>query len=282
MKNRLLSILFALLAGTGAVFAQSEVTPPAFNGAVIRVFMTRMAATVEKIAIEQQIPADSISPVAGIALQIDKAGNVAEWRYMDNTQEGRDHAEFAPATAATRRAMEKAYDRLGGTWSPATLADGSPVSYTSRMTIRIPVEKIRRAQDADPLLFMGENPDENFHAWAKMRIRYDGRFTEKGVEGVVHVRFYIEPDGRIAIGEVVQSPDERLTKEVLRVIRSLAEQHMTMIIVTHEMAFARDVADRVIFMDGGVIVEQGPAHDVIENPQAERTKQFLARYRENQ
>uniref|UniRef100_UPI003FF034F9 energy transducer TonB n=1 Tax=Alistipes shahii TaxID=328814 RepID=UPI003FF034F9 len=220
MINCLLSILFTLLAGTGAVFAQSEVTPPAFNGAVIRVFMTRMAATVEKIAIEQQIPADSISPVVGIALQIDKAGNVAEWRYMDNTQEGRDHAEFAPATAATRRAMEKAYDRLGGTWSPATLADGSPVSYTSRMTIRIPVEKIRRAQDADPLLFMGENPDENFHAWAKMRIRYDGRFTEKGVEGVVHVRFYIEPDGRIAIGEVVQSPDERLTKEVLRVIRS--------------------------------------------------------------
>ena len=95
MKNRLLSILFVLLAGTGAVFAQSEVTPPAFNGAVIRVFMTRMAATVEKIAIEQQIPADSISPVVGIALQIDKAGNVAEWRYMDNTQEGRDHAEFA-------------------------------------------------------------------------------------------------------------------------------------------------------------------------------------------
>lgn len=195
MINCLLSILFTLLAGTGAVFAQSEVTPPAFNGAVIRVFMTRMAATVEKIAIEQQIPADSISPVVGIALQIDKAGNVAEWRYMDNTQEGRDHAEFAPATAATRRAMEKAYDRLGGTWSPATLADGSPVSYTSRMTIRIPVEKIRRAQDADPLLFMEENPDENFHAWAKMRVRYDGRFTEKGVKGVVHVRFYIEPDG---------------------------------------------------------------------------------------
>jgi len=55
-----------------------------------------------------------------------------------------------------------------------------------------------------------------------------------------------------------------------------------MIIVTHEMAFARDVAGRVIFMDGGVIVEQGPARDVIENPQAERTKQFLARYRENQ
>ena len=57
---------------------------------------------------------------------------------------------------------------------------------------------------------------------------------------------------------------------------------MTMIIVTHEMAFARDVADRVIFMDGGVIVEQGPAHDVIEHPQAERTQQFLSRYRQTQ
>ena len=64
--------------------------------------------------------------------------------------------------------------------------------------------------------------------------------------------------------------------------RAKAISCVTMIIVTHEMAFARDVANRVIFMDGGVIVEQGPAHDVIENPQAERTKQFLARYRENQ
>ena len=82
--------------------------------------------------------------------------------------------------------------------------------------------------------------------------------------------------------EPTSALDPELTGEVLKVIRSLSEQHMTMIIVTHEMAFARDVADRVIFMDGGVIVEQGPAHDVIENPQAERTRQFLARYRENQ
>ena len=68
-----------------------------------------------------------------------------------------------------------------------------------------------------------------------------------------------------------------MTGEVLRVIRSLAEQHTTMVIVTHEMAFARDVADQVIFMDGGVIVEQGPAREVIDHPQQERTRQFLAR-----
>ena len=67
-----------------------------------------------------------------------------------------------------------------------------------------------------------------------------------------------------------------------KVIRSLAEQNTTMIIVTHEMAFARDVADQVIFMDGGVIVEQGPAREVIEHPREERTRQFLARYADNE
>ena len=82
----------------------------------------------------------------------------------------------------------------------------------------------------------------------------------------------------LCFDEPTSALDPELTGEVLRVIRSLAEQHMTMIIVTHEMAFARDVADRVIFMDGGVIVEQGPAHDVIDRPQQERTRQFLSRY----
>ena len=65
------------------------------------------------------------------------------------------------------------------------------------------------------------------------------------------------------------------------IARALAEQKTTMIIVTHEMAFARDVADQVIFMDGGVIVEQGPAHQVIEHPSQERTRQFLSRYAES-
>ena len=68
---------------------------------------------------------------------------------------------------------------------------------------------------------------------------------------------------------------------MLRVIRSLAEQKTTMIIVTHEMAFARDVADQVIFMDGGVIVEQGDARQVIDHPREERTRQFLSHYMES-
>ena len=85
----------------------------------------------------------------------------------------------------------------------------------------------------------------------------------------------------LCFDEPTSALDPELTGEVLKVIRSLAEQRTTMIIVTHEMAFARDVADDVIFMDGGVIVEQGPAREVIENPREERTRQFLSRYSEN-
>ena len=85
----------------------------------------------------------------------------------------------------------------------------------------------------------------------------------------------------LCFDEPTSALDPELTGEVLRVIRELAEQRTTMIIVTHEMAFARDVADQVIFMDGGVIVEQGDARQVIENPQQERTRQFLSRYSEN-
>ena len=82
----------------------------------------------------------------------------------------------------------------------------------------------------------------------------------------------------LCFDEPTSALDPELTGEVLRVIRGLAEQKTTMIIVTHEMAFARDVADQVIFMDGGLIVEQGPARQVIEDPKEERTRQFLSRY----
>ena len=90
----------------------------------------------------------------------------------------------------------------------------------------------------------------------------------------------LKPD-ILCFDEPTSALDPELTGEVLKVIRSLAEQKTTMIIVTHEMAFARDVADQVIFMDGGVIVEQGDPRQVIDHPQEERTKQFLARYSEN-
>ena len=77
--------------------------------------------------------------------------------------------------------------------------------------------------------------------------------------------------------EPTSALDPELTGEVLRVIRSLAEEKMTMVIVTHEMQFARMVADRVVFMDGGCIVEEGTPEQVIDAPQQERTRAFLRR-----
>ena len=87
----------------------------------------------------------------------------------------------------------------------------------------------------------------------------------------------LKPD-ILCFDEPTSALDPELTGEVLKVIRSLAEQKTTMIIVTHEMAFARDVADQVIFMDGGVIVEQGPAREVIDHPKEEPTQHFLSRF----
>lgn len=82
----------------------------------------------------------------------------------------------------------------------------------------------------------------------------------------------------LCFDEPTSALDPELTGEVLRVIKEMAKRHMTMIIVTHEMSFAKEVADEVIFMDKGYIVEKGPAKEVIGNPQMERTKEFLSNY----
>ena len=75
--------------------------------------------------------------------------------------------------------------------------------------------------------------------------------------------------------EVTSALDPELIKEVLDVMRELASEGMTMIVVTHEMGFARDVGDNVVFMDGGVIVEEGPPAQLLDSPREERTRRFL-------
>ena len=80
--------------------------------------------------------------------------------------------------------------------------------------------------------------------------------------------------------EPTSALDPELTGEILKVMRELAQDHMTMVVVTHEMSFARNVADRVIFMDKGLIVEQGDPRNVIDHPENERTKLFLQKIAE--
>ena len=89
----------------------------------------------------------------------------------------------------------------------------------------------------------------------------------------------LEPD-ILCFDEPTSALDPELTGEVLRVIKGLADRDTTMVIVTHEMKFAHDVADQVLFMDNGVIVEQGTPAEVFEHPREERTRQFLLRYHE--
>ena len=152
--------------------------------------------------------------------------------------------------------------------------------YTARQNVMLASELLAK-----------EQPDYKAHKkqiHAQIAAQAEELLTQVGLKEKMDLYPHQLSDGHalqpdiLCFDEPTSALDPELTGEVLRVIRSLSERHMTMIIVTHEMAFARDVADRVIFMDGGVIVEQGPAHDVIEHPQAERTRQFLSRYRQTQ
>ncbi len=86
----------------------------------------------------------------------------------------------------------------------------------------------------------------------------------------------MNPDA-ILFDEPTSALDPELVGEVLAVMRSLADEGMTMVVVTHEMGFAREVADRVLFLDGGVLVEQGPPEEVLSRPQHPRTQDFLRR-----
>jgi len=82
-----------------------------------------------------------------------------------------------------------------------------------------------------------------------------------------HILFFDEPTSAL---------DPEITAGILRLLKDLASEHMTMVIVTHEIEFARNVANRIVFMDGGVVVEEGKPEDVLDNPSNERTKAFLA------
>ena len=216
MKNSILTFCLSAVCWTGA-FAQQELTPPRFNGADVEYFMRRLVGEFEKVVAEQAIPAAELSSRVAVAFKVDTAGRTSEWRFCDNTSEGRDRRDLEPATDATHKAMSEAFSRLNG-WSAALDADGGKTDYTLRLSLRLPLEKIVRKQDPDPLLFLGEDPSKSFREWVTVRVRYDERF--KNVGGRVHIRFYVEPDGKVSLGEVLESPDERLSKEVIRVIRN--------------------------------------------------------------
>ena len=140
-----------------------------------------------------------------------------------------------------------------------------------------------------PLTYLGLSRSERRkrvdEMLAKVHINHRSRHLPQQLSGGQQQRVAIaralatDPE-IIYFDEPTSALDPELTGEVLKVLRDLADRKTTMIIVTHEMHFARDVADRILFMDGGVVVEEGPAKQLIDHPREERTRQFLAHYSE--
>ena len=158
--------------------------------------------------------------------------------------------------------------------------------YTALKNVTLAKELLARERPdfkANKKAFLEEIQQEGLELLTKMGLEQRASHYPSQLSGGQQQRVAIaralalKPD-ILCFDEPTSALDPELTGEVLRVIRGLVEQKTTMIIVTHEMAFARDVADEVMFMDGGLIVERGPARQVIENPQEERTRQFLAGY----
>ena len=111
--------------------------------------------------------------------------------------------------------------------------------------------------------------------------KYPGELSGGEQQRVAIARALAMEPEILLFDEPTSALDPQMVGEVLEVMRTLAKDGLTMIIVTHEMAFARDVADQVIFMDDGYILEQGDPYQVFEHPKEERTRQFLSRFHEN-
>lgn len=139
--------------------------------------------------------------------------------------------------------------------------------------------KARKKDIYEEIRVKGENLLADMGLSAKMDL-YPHQLSGGQCQRVAIARaLALNPD-ILCFDEPTSALDPELTGEVLKVMKELASQQMTMVIVTHEMSFARDVSDKVLFMDGGIILEQGTPKDIFENPKEERTKQFLSHYNE--
>ena len=112
---------------------------------------------------------------------------------------------------------------------------------------------------------------------ADKRDEYPDRLSGGQQQRAAIVRAMAMQPDILLLDEITAALDPELVAEVLDVIRELAAEGMTLVLATHEMGFARDVADRICFLDGGVILEQGPPSELLSDPREERTRQFLQR-----
>lgn len=144
----------------------------------------------------------------------------------------------------------------------------------------------------EPPILIGKRPKEEVYTHAKELLKkmgladkadaYPYQLSGGQQQRVSIARALAMKPKILFFDEPTSALDPELTGEILQVMKELAAEHMTMVIVTHEMSFARDVSSHIIFMDGGVIVEQGNPHELIHNPKEARTKAFLSRFQQSE
>ena len=188
---------------------------------------------------------------------------------LEPPDDGRIYLEGTDITAQTRSDVDFVRRRVGMVFQQFNLFP--------HMTVERNVSIAQRMVLGRP----GEEADAKSHALLERVGLHDklSEYPERlsgGQQQRVAIARALAMDPHVMLfDEVTSALDPELVKEVLDVMRELAAEGMTMIVVTHEMGFARDVADRVVFMDEGVVVEEGEARALLDNPREQRTRQFL-------
>ncbi len=188
---------------------------------------------------------------------------------LEPPDDGRIYLEGADITAHTRTDIDFVRRRVGMVFQQFNLfphmTAGRNVSIAQRMVLGRPREEADAKSRA--LLERVGLRDKLFE--------YPERLSGGQQQRVAIARALAMDPHVMLFDEVTSALDPELVKEVLDVMRELAAEGMTMVVVTHEMGFARDVADRVMFMDEGVVVEEGETRALLDNPREQRTRQFL-------
>ena len=185
-------------------------------------------------------------------------------------------------TAASARQNAAADCRSGWCFRPFTFSRSTPCAKTSRCAGR---QQAKRRPDyrVNRREILQRIDDEAARLLGQVGLlaqqdRYPGQLSGGQQQRVAIARaLALQPDV-LCFDEPTSALDPELTGEVLRVIRSLAERRMTMIVVTHELQFAHDVSDQVIFLERGVVAESGTPDELFLHPKNDRTRQFLAAY----
>ena len=201
---------------------------------------------------------------------INRGEIIVDGQYMVKTPEGSQRAVYEPASQV--RAICR---RMGMVFQHFNL-----FPHMTVLDNILEAPRIVKGMKTNEILPVAESLLKRVGLWSK-KDAYPSQLSGGQKQRVAIARALAMQPDIMLFDEPTSALDPELTGEVLRTIKQLADEDMTMIIVTHEMAFAKEVSDRVVFMDQGVILEQGTPQEVFGSPKEARTREFLSRYLED-